>query len=63
MMVAHTAHAMHSLSIDKMLEEKKVELNGRERDLELCEVALAEVQTRGLNPRVNHDELMEVIEL
>jgi hypothetical protein len=62
-MVAHTAHAKHSLGLDKMLGEKKVELNGRERDLELCEAALAEVQTRGLNPRVNHDELMEVIEL
>jgi hypothetical protein len=49
-MVAHTAHAKHSLSLDKMLGEKKVELNGRERDLELCEAALAEVQTGDSTP-------------
>jgi hypothetical protein len=29
-MVAHTAHAKHSLGLDKMLGEKKVELDGRE---------------------------------
>jgi hypothetical protein len=49
-MAAHTARAKHSLSIDKMLREKMVELDGRERDLDLHEVALAEMQTRGLNP-------------
>jgi hypothetical protein len=29
-MEAHTAHAKHSLGLDKMLGEKKVELDGRE---------------------------------
>jgi hypothetical protein len=29
-MAAHTAHAKHSLGLDKMLGEKKVELDGRE---------------------------------
>jgi hypothetical protein len=62
-MGAHTTGAKHSLSLNKMLGEKKVELNVRERDLEFCEAALAEAQTRGLNPRVNRDELMEFVEL
>jgi hypothetical protein len=44
-MEAHTARAKHSLSLDKMLGEKKVELDGRERDLDLHEVALKEAQT------------------
>jgi hypothetical protein len=39
--------------------EKKVELNGREQDLELRMAA----QARGLNPQDNHDELTEFIEL
>jgi hypothetical protein len=39
---AHTPHAKHSLSLDKLLGEKKVELNEKERDLELREVALVE---------------------
>jgi hypothetical protein len=47
----HTARAKHSLSLDKMSVEKKVELDGRERDLNLCEVTLAEAQSRGLNPQ------------
>jgi hypothetical protein len=62
-MVAHTAHAKHSLSLDKMLGEKNVELDGRERDLELCEATLAEAQTGGLHPRDNRDELAEFFEL
>jgi hypothetical protein len=42
-MAAHTARAKHSLGLDKMLGEKKVELDGRkERDLDLREVVLAE---------------------
>jgi hypothetical protein len=60
---AHIARAKHSLGLDKMLGEKKVELDGRERDLELCMAMLAEAQTRGLNPWVNHNELMEYVEL
>jgi hypothetical protein len=44
-----------------MLGEKKVELDGTERDLELHEAALVEAQTRGLDARVSHDELMEFV--
>jgi hypothetical protein len=44
-MEAHTARAKHSLNLDKVLEEKKVELDWRERDLELHEATLAEAQT------------------
>jgi hypothetical protein len=62
-MAAHTIRAKHSLGLDKMLGEKKVKLNGREQDLNLLEAALAEAQTRGLNPWDNHDELMEFVEL
>jgi hypothetical protein len=62
-MVAHIARAKHSLDLDKMLGEKKVELDGREQDLDLCEVALTEAQTRGLNPPDDHEELMEFVEL
>jgi hypothetical protein len=40
--VAHTARAKHSLSLDKILGEKKVKLDGRERDLDLRESVLAE---------------------
>jgi hypothetical protein len=60
---AHTTHAKQSLGLDKMLGEKKVLLDRRERDHSLCEVVLAEVQTQGLNPWDNHKELMEFIEL
>jgi hypothetical protein len=62
-MEAHTTHAKHSLGLDKMLGEKKVELDGRLRDLSLCEAALVEVHSRGLDPRDYHEELMEVVEL
>jgi RecA/RadA recombinase len=41
-MEAHTTHAKHSLSLDKMLGEKKVEFYGIERDLNLREAALVE---------------------
>jgi hypothetical protein len=59
----HTTHAKHHLNLDKMLGEKNVELNRREQDLDMREVALVEAQSRGLNPRDNHEELMEFIEL
>jgi hypothetical protein len=49
-MEAHTAHTKHSLDLDKMLGEKKIELDGREWDMGLREVALVEVQFRRLNP-------------
>jgi hypothetical protein len=45
------------------LSEKKVELDRRERDLNLHKAALAEAQSRGLSPRDNREELMELIEL
>jgi hypothetical protein len=54
-MVAHIAHAKHSLGLDKMLGDKKVKLDGRERDLDLHEVAPMEAQTEGLNPWDNRD--------
>jgi hypothetical protein len=60
---AHTAHAKHSLSLDKMLGDKKVLLDGRERNLSLHEVARVEKQTLGLNPRDNREELMEFVKL
>jgi hypothetical protein len=44
-MEAQITHAKHSLSLDKMLGEKKVELDGREWDLPLCEAALEEAQS------------------
>jgi hypothetical protein len=49
-MVAHTTRAKHSLNLDKMLGKRKVELDGRERDLDLHEAVLEEAQTWGLNP-------------
>jgi hypothetical protein len=38
-MEVHTARTKHSLSLDKMLGDKKVEFDGRERDLGLRDVA------------------------
>jgi hypothetical protein len=46
-----------------MLGKRKEELDRKEKDLELRIVALVEAQARGLNPRDNHDERMELIEL
>jgi hypothetical protein len=60
---AHTAYNKQILCLDKILEEKKVELDGRERNLELRVAALTEAQAWGINPRDNRDELMELIEL
>jgi hypothetical protein len=48
--VPHSAHAKHSLGLDRMLGEKRVEPDGREQDLSLCEAALAEAWSRLLNP-------------
>jgi hypothetical protein len=62
-MDAHIAHDMHSLGLDKILGAKKVELNRRERDLILCEAVLVEVKSRGLNPRDNHEKLMDFVKL
>jgi hypothetical protein len=44
-MVAHAAHTNHFLGLDKMLWEKKVELDGKERDLNMREAVLVEAQT------------------
>jgi hypothetical protein len=60
---AHTACAKHSLDLDKMLGEKKVLLDGRERNLSLREAVLAEAHTWGLNPQDNYEEMMEFIKL
>jgi hypothetical protein len=62
-MEVHTASAMHSLGLDKILGEKKVELNRRERDLDLHGAVLVEAQSRGLNPWDNCEEPMEFVEL
>jgi hypothetical protein len=40
----------HSLGLNKMLGEKKVKLNGRERDLGSCKAVSVEAQSRGLIP-------------
>jgi hypothetical protein len=61
-MEAHTAHGMLELDLNKILAEKKVELDGKERDLELRATALAEAQAWGHNPQHNHDEPMEFVE-
>jgi hypothetical protein len=45
------------------LSEKKVKLDRRERDLNLHKAVLAEAQSRGLSPRDNREELMELVEL
>jgi hypothetical protein len=42
---AHTSYAKHSLGLDKMLGEKKVEQDSKERDVDLSEAVLAEAQT------------------
>jgi hypothetical protein len=60
---AHSARDKPSLGLDKILGEEKVELDKRERDMGLRETVLVEAQTRGLNPRDNHNELMELVEL
>jgi hypothetical protein len=48
-MEAHTIWAKHSLNFDKMLEEKKFELNEREQDQGFREAVLVEVQSWGVN--------------
>jgi hypothetical protein len=62
-MEAHTTSTKHSLGLDNMMGENKVELDGREWDLTLREAVLVEAQSQGLNPRDNHKELMEFVEL
>jgi hypothetical protein len=62
-MEAHTSRTKNSLDLDKMLGEKKVQLDEREQDLDLHEVALVEAQSWGLNPQDNCEELMEIVEL
>jgi hypothetical protein len=60
-MVAHTTRAKHSLSFDKILGEKKVELDGRERDLELREAALTEfIELRRLLQDAEAARIIEV---
>jgi hypothetical protein len=56
-----------SQQVDSRLQqdvgEKRARLDEQERDLELCTMVLVEAQARGINPRDNHDELMEFIKL
>jgi hypothetical protein len=42
-MEVQTTYSKHTLGLDKMLGEKKVQLDGRERGHNLCEAALVEV--------------------
>jgi hypothetical protein len=62
-MEAHTTHTKHSLGLEKMLGEKKVQHNGREWGLGLHEAALVEVQSLGFNPLHNHQDPMELVQL
>jgi hypothetical protein len=62
-MVEHTARSRQVLDLDKMLGEKRARLDEQEWDLELCMVALAEAQARGISSWDNCDELMEFIKL
>jgi hypothetical protein len=62
-MQAHTSHGKLVHDLEKILVDKKVDLYRREWDLELHAATLAEVQSWGLNPQDNHDELMEFIKL
>jgi hypothetical protein len=41
-MEMHVTNTRHSLSLDNMLGEKKIELDGREQDLDLREATLLE---------------------
>jgi hypothetical protein len=60
-MEGHTTCAKNSLGFDKMLGEKKVQLDGREQDLDLRKAVLVEAQSEGLNPRDSCEELMELV--
>jgi hypothetical protein len=60
---AYTDRGNEVLDLDKMLGERKEELDRMERDLEMCAVTLPKAQAQGLHPRDNHDGLMELIEL
>jgi hypothetical protein len=60
---AHTDCSNQVLDLDRMLGERKEKLDRKERDLELSAAVLAEAQAQGLNPRDNHDELMEFLVL
>jgi hypothetical protein len=67
-MEAHTTHAKHRPHQAlpqpwQYARVKKVELKGRERDLDLCRAVLVKAQSWWLEPRDNSGELMEVIEL
>jgi hypothetical protein len=62
-MEAHTTLGRLILDLDKILAEKKVELDRKEWDLELRVAALAKAHAWGLNCQDNHDKLMEFFEL
>jgi hypothetical protein len=62
-MCTHTSCTKYTLSLDKMLGEKMVMLDGKDRDIAFHEAVLMEAQSRGLNPQDNCEELMEIVEL
>jgi hypothetical protein len=57
------ARMKHTLGVDKMLEEKKVLLQEKKRDMKVLEAALCKVLKKGVHPRDNHDLLAELVEL
>jgi hypothetical protein len=62
-MEVHTTRNKITLGLYKMLGEKKVQLDGREWDLDLHEATLVESQFHGLNSQDNCEGLMKLIEL
>jgi hypothetical protein len=62
-MEVHNICTKHTLGLDKMLGEKKVQLDRSAWDLDLREAALVEAQSLGLNSQDNCEELMELVEL
>jgi hypothetical protein len=62
-MCMHTDRAKHTISLDKMLGEKKVPLYEKERGLALRESALTEAQAQGLNTQGDWEEMTELVGL
>jgi hypothetical protein len=60
---AHMIRMKHSLGLDKMLEETKVRLEWKKRDLKVWEATLVKALERGIHPRDNMDLLAELVEL
>jgi hypothetical protein len=59
----HMARIKQTHGLDKMLEEKKVLLEEKKRDLTIWEAMLAESQVHDIHPWENQDQLAELVEL